>query len=585
MKKCLLLIFCMLTAMTSSAVTRGTDVLGVDSIALYGNRLAQMIQVVQVGVRNTTAADYAGRLYLTAYDKNNGKLIPCLDTLINLKGYEVRQLLLRSALPEGEFQVRITTDAEGLQVLGYYDVTILPLRKLNLQATLSLDMLTEADGEQILYGSRIKGWVRVENYDTPYYGASSGIVNNNGIMLWMEDRDTHERLFMTHVANKLELWSKAEYNFSHDVVFRDGARYLLKVGYGMPYGLEPIDSLCFTTRMGTNTYWTASGEVLPLPLGTNQQLTIPEEAVAVDLRGQHTFNTVFSIDASRANPNCLYYLDFPDKVPQGLDGSHNLVQGLEADCIKLTEGRDYFCPLAFHTQFISYRMTPSYNNPDNELYGRGYSETLVLPFYPSHVCLYDINGNTDVLHADMLKVLRYYGNIGDSLNISELSSLVQMEAYVPYILGVYIGSSLLFIGEDTQVPMTREAIARGASINFVGTTVGLPMSAGSYVFDPVGNRFLVGDEKDVTAPFHAYMQLADDKDYDYDRLDISASVWGDRGTPDKSTAIDDVPSYHSRSDRDDVYDLSGRQIVNRESVNRQLPKGIYIIGGQKVVVK
>ena len=34
-----------------------------------------------------------------------------------------------------------------------------------------------------------------------------------------------------------------------------------------------------------------------------------------------------------------------------------------------------------------------------------------------------------------------------------------------------------------------------------------------------------------------------------------------------------------------VYDLSGRQIVNSQSVNSKLPKGIYIINGKKVVIR
>lgn len=34
-----------------------------------------------------------------------------------------------------------------------------------------------------------------------------------------------------------------------------------------------------------------------------------------------------------------------------------------------------------------------------------------------------------------------------------------------------------------------------------------------------------------------------------------------------------------------VYDLSGRKIVNGTSENGQLPKGIYIVNGKKIVVK
>ena len=34
-----------------------------------------------------------------------------------------------------------------------------------------------------------------------------------------------------------------------------------------------------------------------------------------------------------------------------------------------------------------------------------------------------------------------------------------------------------------------------------------------------------------------------------------------------------------------LYDLQGRKIENRESVNRKLPKGIYVKDGKKVVLK
>ena len=33
-----------------------------------------------------------------------------------------------------------------------------------------------------------------------------------------------------------------------------------------------------------------------------------------------------------------------------------------------------------------------------------------------------------------------------------------------------------------------------------------------------------------------------------------------------------------------LYDLSGRKIVNRKSVNRKLPKDLYILGGKKIIV-
>lgn len=584
MKKLFLFIVGLLIAMTADATTGDASVLNVDSISnLFGNRLAQLTQLIDIGLRNTSSTDYEGRLYLLAYDKAADELHPCKDTLVVVKAYATQQLLLACSLPEGNLELRLAADAEGRQVVGTSQITILPLRKLDFQATFSLDMLTETDGEQVLYGSRIRGWARVQNDDTPYHGAHGGTADDDGIVLWLEDCDSGERPYTKHITSKLEL-GVIETTFAYDAVFHDGARYALKVGYGMPYGLEAIDSLCFTTRTGTNTYWTAQGQVLPLPLGDNQQLTVPAEAVAVDLRGQQAVNAVFAIDASQANPNCLYYLNLPDNVPQGLDETRNLVRGLEADNIRLTEDNDFFCPLAFHAKYISHLMTPTYDNIDDELRGRGYSGTIVLPFQPSYANLYDVNGNTEMLHADMLQVLKYLGNSEDSLNVDYVESLTQMEPYVPYILGVYIGSSLLFIGENRQVPMTREAIVRGLDINFVGTTVERQLTSAAYQYNPDDNHFYPSTAR--IAPFRAYMDLEDGTGV-FDYLYFSEEVWGTQGNPSDATAISELPQRQHAPAVLSVYSLSGQRLTEMPA-HRQTPslrRGIYIVGGRKVVVR
>ncbi len=646
MKKLILSFFCLLLTMTADAATND---ISVDSIAIHGNRLAQLTQQVEVSMRNNAATVFEGRLYLLACDRSDGSLTPCLDTLVSITAFGRLTLMLYPVFPEGDLELRIASDADGEQVICTHDVTILPLRKLNMKATFSIDMLTDngeqrtgtgADatwrtdatrrvptGEAVLYGSRIKGWVRVTNCDADYYGARGGRGDDDGIVLWLEDRDSGgglaQGLPLQHIANKLESNASEERTFAYDAVFRDGARYVLKAGYGMPYGLETIDSLCFTTRSGTNTYWTARGMVLPLPLSDEGHLMVPAEAVAVDLRGQQSVGGDLesvggdlqspTIDVSLANPNCLYYLDPSGNIPQGLDESRNLVRGQEAENISLSEGYDYYCPMAFHTQLVSYLMKPSYDNPDDEALGRGYSETIVLPFRPTHICLYDINGQTEVLHPDMLKVLRYYGYEADTLNVAALSSLSQMQAYKPYILGVYIGSRLLFTGENTLVPMTGEAIVRGGGIDFVGTTVGLRLSSmpgmsplgrterntNYYVYSPADYSFHPGDADDVVAPFRACLYAADGKSHN--GLNISKYVWGNSGKPGDSTAIDDI-DHSTPATAHSVCDLQGRKVsaaansvggdlqsvggdLQSPTTCSSLKKGIYITGGRKIVVK
>lgn len=582
MKKFFLSIVILLLAVTASAAADNGSLLSCDSLVIRGNNIAQLTQNIVVYLRNNTDSDFSGRLFFLADNHTDGSHTVFVDTLVSVEPYFFSILDLYVTLPEGDLTLSMATDAEGEQVLASIDVSVSPFRKLDFSASFSLDMLTERDGENVLYGSHIRGWARVKNNDVDYYSDYHG-TGDEGIVLFLEDRDTGERLFTKRVYYMLWSGGKSDANFSYDAVFRDGARYALKAAYSTAHGLELIDSLCFTTLSGTNMYWTADGTVLSLPESDDRQLTVPGEAVAVDLRGQHLFNTVFSIDASQANPNCLYYLDLLDNVPAGLDDSRNIVRGLEADNIRLKENHDYYCPLAFHTQFISYIMTPSYDNADDELRGRGYSETIVLPFSPTSVSLYDINGAAEMLHPDMLKVLRYRGNMGDSLCIEEVS-LQRMLPYEPYLLGVYIGSSLLFIGEDSQVPMTGEAIVRGSGIDFVGTTIALQLSPDAYLFNAGSNSFLQGGAENIVAPFHAYMLSIDGADH---HLGISDSVWGSSGKPGDATAVGAALTNNKQGITDnEVCDLQGRKVTSRHSpLTTHLKKGIYIVAGRKVVVK
>ena len=52
-----------------------------------------------------------------------------------------------------------------------------------------------------------------------------------------------------------------------------------------------------------------------------------------------------------------------------------------------------------------------------------------------------------------------------------------------------------------------------------------------------------------------------------------------------ATDIQSVDNSLQTTDNPDVYDLSGRKIENSKWSNRQLPKGIYIVNGKKVVIK
>lgn len=332
-----------------------------------------------------------------------------------------------------------------------------------------------------------------------------------------------------------------------------------------------VDSLTFT-------YWTADAQVLPLPVAS-QQLTVPAQAVAVDLRGIGRITTVFTVDATLANPNCLYYLDADDPLPEGLDAETcNVVCNQQAANVRLSEDHDFFCPLPFRAQFVSFLMKPT----NEGIFGGGYSETLVLPFRPTHVLLYDVNGQPGSMHADLLKIFRYEGNVGDSLILSPIGDLRQMVPYQPHILGVYVGSRLLFEAEDAEVPMTRESISSGDGYHLKGTTVARMLSGSVYQYVPQVNGFVLHAGGWQLPPFRACIVPGGEKDEGWGPsgvghvLSFGSGVWGAEGSP---TAIGS-PRLPSAPSSSQVFSLSGQRLT-------AMPRtpGLYIVRGKKLLVR
>ena len=52
-----------------------------------------------------------------------------------------------------------------------------------------------------------------------------------------------------------------------------------------------------------------------------------------------------------------------------------------------------------------------------------------------------------------------------------------------------------------------------------------------------------------------------------------------------TSGIQQMENGELKMENTPVYDLSGRKIINQSSSLKTLPKGIYIVGGRKVVVK
>ena len=103
--------------------------------------------------------------------------------------------------------------------------------------------------------------------------------------------------------------------------------------------------------------------------------------------------------------------------------------------------------------------------------------------------------------------------------------------------------------------------------------------------DASGQLFFLSIEGDVAAP----VILAIERDGGIvatapDVMTYEANAIS--GTPNEPTSISFVTTNPEQWSGDsDVYDIAGRKVVNRQSSNRKLPRGVYIYNGKKQVIK
>lgn len=596
MKNLLIITFALLAALKAGAATTSdANVLMIDSIPLHGNRMDMMTQRIVICGTNHSDLDFEGLVHLFRETDDGGAIWLCSHLLTVSAGWYFKEQI-ECELPQGGYPVFLASDTEGQHRMADLWVEIGPLRPINFRVTFDGDMMSRVDGETVLSGHRLQGRLTLYNDDSlPYYGVAKMLSHSAGVMyhLWDVTRGqmaTHKEFLTAEV----EAWQSAVKDIAIDHDFEEGHRYALVVDYAQPRDMVVIDSLFFTFHSGTNTYWTVDGAVHPLPVD-GQQLVVPAEAVAVDLRGLYYLNTVFTIDVSQANPNCIYYLDFLDNVPQGMTADCNVVRDGLAANIRLTDNNDFFCPKAFQTKYISYTLKPTgaYGNMP-------YAETLVLPFNPQGATIDDLNATSEELHDGLLKVFRYSGYGRDSYGVDTLTicevEANRMLAYTPYIVAVGVSSSVTFYAENAEVPITAPAIAHAGSLDFVGGTMfQTPLIPLPYRYDSMTGCFAVQYGNEPLPPFRAWFN----RNIKDGGEPVENAANGENGAQTDGTPSDvsseflrfytgfnlgeassgvAVPAASSLPPL--VYSLSGvRQNPNR------LAAGIYVVDGRKQVIR
>ena len=326
-----------------------------------------------------------------------------------------------------------------------------------------------------------------------------------------------------------------------------------------------------------NDYSQEAGITNPL----EQKIVMLPEAVAVDLRGLNGRDTLWLVDTSQANPNCLYYVDSSDDIPEGLTDKCNLVIAGRSAAIRLTDNYDFYCPMPFSADYISYTLRP--NNVEGQ---SAYAETLVLPFSAQGAFLNDIN-DAD-LHGEYLKAFSFTGCTYDMLNLEALETS-RIQAYTPYVIAVGVRSAVTFYATDAAIPVTTAASTLIGELFFAGGTVfQKPNNNLYYRYHPEMRIFVLQEDPEQLPPFRAWICLIRDMDslgetdheetpssadgfYDYLWMDISFFNIGD------TYNITSVEQSYAHPPH--LYSLSG---ISQQPGKQA--KGLYITEGKKILV-
>ena len=584
MKKTLLLTLGLLLTMTTAKAGWTSDytVLRIDSITFDGNGMEKMWQYIVVSGENTSDDDCQTGLYLLVEDAG-GNIVDNLTVSLKANAHDSIKGRKRCTFPQGNYTVWLTADRKGQQRLASCPVSIGPVRPFQFDVQFNIDMMRQEDGQNVLYGDLLLGSAKITNMDNvPYYGVTEVhniedfpyLYPSYGFVSRIVDNDTEYEWPNMYDALAVLPCESFVFDFEKSLLV-EGHSYTFHVYYVLPTGPVEIGSMDFVCRESRNTYWTADGQVKPLPMEDGHQLVVPEEAVVVDMRRQFQMAPIlFTIDVGRANPNCLYYIDFADNVPKGMTAECNLVRNRNADVIRLTDGYDFFCPMRFNAKYISYTLKTE--EPMDE--EGAWSETLVLPFTTKGATLLGVNGSDVMLHGNLLKVYRYDGVLADTLTTAETSAS-GMEAYQPYIVKVDVPSSVCFYAEYTAVPVTKDAVNEGGHYDFVGATTFWAADENTFRYLPSQGCFAIVETEDMIPPFRACIVRDKGVEGEGAGMQDVTSLKVNFGTSETMpTDIAGAVRYVHAPQT--VFTLSGQRMKSGS-----LPAGIYIVGGKKVLVR
>lgn len=302
------------------------------------------------------------------------------------------------------------------------------------------------------------------------------------------------------------------------------------------------------------------------------------------------WNPGYKFEARISNPNLLLYIKSGDYAPGSVN---NVIVNGTAKSITLTDahsGNDFYCPQAFKAERITY--THRYGMRTGMGESRGW-ETIALPFDVQQVTLGDKSLKPFAAWRSGDAAMPFWLYLLSSNGYAEAESI---KAYTPYLISMpnnekYIANyrlsgAVVFTAENVEIKKSDEVnIAEYKNRKFVPNFATQETNAGYYALnvnneyetyqggEAEGSKFVLNLRK--IHPFEAYMTTAAGTR----TIDLFDSM---------TTSIKDNWMIEEDPSILRVYDLNGRMVgqgTSIEDIKQLLPKGIYVVNHQKIIIK
>ena len=294
------------------------------------------------------------------------------------------------------------------------------------------------------------------------------------------------------------------------------------------------------------------------------------------------------------NPNMLIFVNEASMAPEGvenvvIDGKAKSIVLVDADSIN----NNFYVPQEFTAESISY--TREFKQTTQKDVSRGW-EGICLPFtvqaytHEDHGAIAPFRNDASDFHFWLHQMTEDGMAIATNIE-ANMPYIISMPNNISYPATYNQAGKVTFSAKDVVIPVSAPVMIHlsDGSIGIGGVYNSLPKMEGFYALN-VGDDFDGYPEGSVFVnnyrtirPFEVYSYHAR---HNARTLTRTISVSSLFGGGDGSTGILDVMDKQE-SDEVKVYSINGILLKkgNRSEVMNSLPKGLYIIGNQKIMVK